>query len=62
MSVVNYLKESYEEVRYKVTWLSFKDAQKSAMVVAVFTIIFALFVFTVDKVFQNIITFYFQQI
>lgn len=53
MSVVNYIKESFEELNSNMTWLPKAEAQKSTVVVAVFTIVFALAVFAVDSVFQN---------
>jgi preprotein translocase subunit SecE len=53
MSVVNYIKESFEELNTNMTWLPKAEAQKSTVIVAVFTVIFALAVFAVDTVFQN---------
>ena len=53
MSVVNYIKESFEELNTNMTWLPKAEAQKSTVVVAIFTVIFALAVFAVDTVFQN---------
>jgi preprotein translocase subunit SecE len=53
MSVVNYIKESFEELNSNMTWLPKDEAQKSTVIVALFTIIFALAVFAVDSVFQN---------
>jgi preprotein translocase subunit SecE len=53
MSVINYIKESFEELNTNMTWLPKAEAQKSTVVVAVFTIIFALLVFAVDSVFQG---------
>jgi preprotein translocase subunit SecE len=50
--MITYIKESFEELSNHVTWLSKEEAQKSTVVVAVFTIIFALAVFAVDYVFQ----------
>lgn len=52
MGVVAYIKESFEELNKKVTWISFSEAQKSTVVVAIFTVLFALAVFAVDKFFQ----------
>ncbi|MDY7393953.1 preprotein translocase subunit SecE [Aureibaculum sp. 2210JD6-5] len=52
MGIVTYIKESFEELNQKVTWISFTEAQKSTVVVAIFTVLFALAVFGVDKVFQ----------
>jgi preprotein translocase subunit SecE len=51
-NMIKYIKESFEELSNHVTWLPREEAQKSTVVVAVFTIIFALAVFAVDYVFQ----------
>ena len=52
MGIVNYIKDSFKELNTQVTWLPMSDAQKSTVVVAVFSVLFALAVFAVDKVFQ----------
>ncbi|MCK0131867.1 preprotein translocase subunit SecE [Flavobacteriaceae bacterium F08102] len=52
MSVVNYFKESFSELKTQVSWISVSEAQKSTIVVALFTVLFSLAVFLVDKVFQ----------
>ena len=52
MNLVNYIRDSFGELRNKVSWISWEEAQKSTVVVAVFTILFSLAVFLVDKVFQ----------
>ena len=53
MSVIKYIQESFEELNTNMTWLPKVEAQKSTVVVAVFTILFALATFAVDSVFQN---------
>ena len=60
MNLVKYIKDSFEELRNKVSWISWEEAQKSTVVVAVFTVLFALAVFLVDKVFQTGLTEYFK--
>jgi preprotein translocase subunit SecE len=60
MNLVNYIKDSFEELRNNVSWISWEEAQKSTVVVAVFTLIFALAVFLVDKIFQTGLTEYFK--
>jgi len=60
MNLINYIKDSFEELRNKVSWISWEEAQKSTVVVAGFTILFALMVFAVDKVFQTVLTEYFK--
>ena len=60
MNVIRYISDSFEELKTKMTWIPFSEAQKSTIVVAIFTIIFALAVFVVDKAFQNILGEYFK--
>ncbi len=60
--MVNYIKESYNELRNHVSWPSWAEAQRLTVIVAVFSIILALVVFGVDKVFSNIIELYFKWI
>ena len=52
MGIINYFKESFQELSTQVTWIPMSEAQKSTVVVAIFTVLFALAVFAVDKVFQ----------
>ena len=52
MGIVNYIKESFLELQNNVTWMPRIEAQKNTVLVAVFTVIFAIAVFLVDKVFQ----------
>ena len=42
MNLVKYIKDSFEELRNKVSWISWEEAQKSTVVVAIFTVLFAL--------------------
>lgn len=52
MELVNYIKDSIEELKNHVTWMSWSEAQKNTVVVAVFTLIFSIAVFLVDKTFE----------
>ncbi len=52
MGMINYIKESFQELSTQVTWIPLSEAQKSTVVVAIFSVLFALAVFAVDKVFQ----------
>jgi preprotein translocase subunit SecE len=53
--IVNYLKESYNELVHKVTWPTWNDLKNSALVVMVASLIFALIVFSMDITFQKIL-------
>ncbi len=53
--IVNYLKESYNELVHKVTWPTWSDLKSSALVVMIASLIFALIVFAMDTSFQKIL-------
>jgi len=60
MKFINYIKESYKELTTEVTWIPLQEAQKSTLIVAVFTVLFAIAVFFTDKVFQNVLERFFN--
>jgi len=57
---VNYVSESYNELKNHLTWPTFAEAQKLTVTVAVFSIIFSLVIWGVDTVFSNLIDQYFE--
>lgn len=59
---VNYIKESFGELKNNVTWPAWAEAQSLTVLVAVFSIIFSLAIWGVDTVFSKVITLYFQWI
>jgi len=60
MKVIEYIRDSFVELSTKMTWIPFQEAQKSTVVVAIFTILFALAVFVTDKAFQNLLSEFFK--
>jgi preprotein translocase subunit SecE len=60
--MVNYIKESYNELRNHVTWTSWSEAQRLTVIVATFSVLLALVVWGVDSVFSKVITYYFDLI
>ncbi len=48
MKVVNYIKESYNELVHKVSWPSLSELSNSAVVVLVASLVIALIVFAMD--------------
>jgi preprotein translocase subunit SecE len=60
--IVNYVSESYNELRNHVTWTPWPEAQRLTIVVAVFSIIFSLAIWGVDTVFSSVIEQYFEWI
>jgi len=53
--VVNYIKESYDELMHKVSWPTWAELQGSSIVVSVATLIIAIIVFAMDEVFKNVL-------
>jgi len=60
--MVNYITESYNELRNHVTWPTWSEAQKLTVVVAVFSVLLALAVWGVDTVFSKVVGAYFDWI
>ena len=49
--VVNYISEAFHELKANVTWPIWADVQRLTIIVAVFSIIFALLTWGVDELF-----------
>lgn len=60
--IVNYISESYNELKNHVTWTPWPEAQRLTIVVAVFSIIFSLAIWGIDTVFSSLIEQYFEWI
>ena len=60
--MINYVKESYNELKNHVTWTDWSEAQRLTVVVAIFSIILALAVWGVDTVFSKVVSEYFKWI
>ena len=60
--ILNYIKESFGELKNNVTWPTWAEAQSLTVLVAIFSIIFSLAIWGVDTVFSKVIAAYFQWI
>ncbi len=60
--IVNYVKESFDELKNHVSWPTWAEGQKLMILVAVFSIIFSLAIWGVDTVFSGVIETYFSWI
>jgi preprotein translocase subunit SecE len=58
--IINYVKESFDELRNNVSWPTLSEAQSLTVLVAVFSIIFSLAIWGVDTVFSKVIKTYFD--
>jgi len=60
--MLTYIKESWEELKNNVTWLNREQASNLMVVVAVFSILFALATWGVDTAFSKLIKLYFDKL
>ena len=60
--LVQYFKESYDEMVHKVTWSKYSDLQNSSILVLVASLIFALFIGIIDLGFENLLTWYYNNL
>ena len=56
-AVINYIKESYNELVYKVSWTKRNELVSHAVVVLIASLLIALVIFLVDKCFEEIMKF-----
>jgi preprotein translocase subunit SecE len=59
-SIINYIKESFSELRDHVTWTPRVELKSKTLVVLVFSVIFALIIWLADTVLGEIFELYFQ--
>jgi len=48
---VNYISEAFQELKSNVTWPEWAEVQRLTIIVALFSVIFALLTFGVDQLF-----------
>ena len=57
MKLIKDIKESYDELVYKVSWPTQKQLINSSVLVLIASIIIAVFIWAVDKVFELLMQF-----
>ncbi len=57
--IVNYIKDSYSELVYKVSWPSKAELTNSAIVVMIASLIMAVILLGVDSVFDWVVKFFY---
>ena len=60
VSLVNYIKDSFKELRDHVKWTPLQELQKMTLVVVVFSVIFALIIWLADTILSEIFEIYFD--
>ncbi len=59
--VKNYINDTVEEMRFKVSWPKSSELQKSAVLVLVGSIVFAIIVGAMDFVYDKSLTWFYSQ-
>ncbi|MEJ8801011.1 preprotein translocase subunit SecE [Pontibacter sp. H249] len=59
--VANYINETVEEMKQKVSWPSYSELQNSSILVLIGSLIFALLVGAMDFVFDSGLTWFYNQ-
>jgi preprotein translocase subunit SecE len=57
MKIKSYLRDSYNELVHKVSWPTWSELQRSAVIVMVASLIIAVIVFAMDFSFRNLMDF-----
>ena len=60
--VLNYFSEAFEELKSNVTWPAWAEVQKYTIIVALFSVIFAMATWGVDQLFTKAIAGFFNWI
>ena len=60
--MIEYIKESFEELKNNVSWPTWAQGQSLTVLVALFSIIFSLAIWGVDTVFARVVETYFNWI
>lgn len=58
--IINYIKNSYNELVYKVTWPTRSELTSSAVIVMIASIIMAVVVLLVDTTFEHVVNFFYD--
>jgi len=60
--IFNYIKESYNELVYKVSWPTRIELTNSAVVVMFASLIIAALIFVIDMAFEGVMRFVYERI
>ncbi|WP_106829733.1 preprotein translocase subunit SecE [Parabacteroides pacaensis] len=60
--IINYIKESYNELVYKVSWPTMQELSNSAVVVMIASLIIAAVIFVIDLGFENVMRFFYEKV
>ena len=62
ITIVNYIKESFEELQKNVSWTPRAELQRLALIVLVFSVLFSLAIWGADTLLSSLVQSYFNLI
>jgi len=60
--IINYIKDSYDELKNNVSWTERSELQRLVVIVLVFSVLFSLAIWGADTILSRVIKFYFKLI
>jgi len=60
--MIDYIKDSFEELKNNVSWTERSELQRLVVIVLVFSVLFSLAIWGADTVLSRVIQFYFNLI
>jgi len=60
--IINYIKESYNELVHKVSWPTQQELTSSTVVVMTASLLMAIVLFAIDFSFKSVIHFFYEKI
>jgi len=60
--IINYLKESYNELVHKVSWPTQQELTSSTVVVMTASLLMAIVLFAIDFSFKSVVNFFYDKI
>jgi len=58
--LIEYIKDSFKELRNNVTWTQWTELQRLVSIVLVFSVLFSLAIWGADTVLSSVVQFYFD--
>ena len=62
VAIVNYIRESFEELQKNVSWTTREELQRLVAIVLVFSVLFSLAIWGADTILSSIVQSYFKLI
>ncbi len=59
-NLIGFIRESYNELRYKVSWPKYSELQSSSLLVLIASLIFALLIGVMDVTFDTIMGWFYE--